>query len=195
MTDEKMNEALGQARLREFAKYERAYTQVKYKMKGARQVDAQNDLDALGPIASYLDVSCGQGQMLDYAEAKGCPIVQGTEVVAKLIRPPRVVYGEAHMLPFADKSFDVVSLFDVMEHLLPGDDRAVCAQMQRIARKHILLTINNEPSFNKAGDDLHINKRKYRKWDTLLATWFEGATVTWLRGKRNYISEAWRVDL
>jgi ubiquinone/menaquinone biosynthesis C-methylase UbiE len=121
--------------------------------------------------------------------------VQGTEVVPALIDGQRVVRAEAHALPFADKSFDVVSLFDVIEHLIPGDDEAVCREMARVSRRHVLITANNKPSFNKAGDDLHINKRPYEEWDRLFRSWFPGA-VHWLTGApRNHVSEGWRIDL
>jgi hypothetical protein len=89
----------------------------------------------------------------------------------------------------------VVSLFDVIEHLIPGDDELACRELARVAKRHILITANNRPSFNKAGDDLHINKRPYEEWDQLFKSWFHGARVTWIRGHRSYISEAWRVDL
>jgi SAM-dependent methyltransferase len=182
------------ARAAEFAKYDRAYTEPGYRMKGDRLADAKRDLAELPCRSSYLDVSCGRGDMLREAEALGFSAVQGTEIVSDLISPPRIVYAQAHELPFGDRSFAVVSLFDVIEHLLPGDDEAACKELLRVAQRHILLTANNRPSFNKAGDDLHINKRPYDIWDGLFREWFDGCTVTRLTG-RKYVSEAWRIDL
>jgi hypothetical protein len=133
--------------------------------------------------------------MLSEAAELGFSPVKGTEVVPALIDGERVVRAEVHALPFPDKSFDVVTMFDVIEHLLPGDDELACRELARVARHHVILTANNRPSFNKDGDDLHINRRDYAEWDRLFATWFAPARVTWLKGPRNYVSEAWRVDL
>lgn len=177
----------------EFIKYERAYKNPKYRMKGARKIDAEFDLVNLPCRGSYLDVSCGQGDMLEIAERIGFAIVQGTEIIPDLIKGS-VVYAEAHDLPFEDNSFDVVTMFDVIEHLIPGDDEKACRELARVSKKFILITANNKPSFNKAGDDLHINKRDYDEWDNLFRLWFPGK-VTWLKGKRNYVSETWKIEL
>lgn len=183
------------ARAAEHAKYNRAYgMNPNYRMGEKRMVDAVNDLRALPCRGAYLDVSCGRGEMLVAAEGMGfCPC-HGTEIVPALLDGERIVRAEVHDLPFGDRSFDVVTMFDVIEHLIPGDDRAACEEMARVARKHIIITANNRPSFNKAGDDLHINKRPYEEWDRLFREWFPGA-VTWIKGNRAYVSEAWRIDL
>lgn len=184
------------ARRAEFVKYDRAYTHPKYRMKKQRFVDAVADLKALPCRNSYLDVSCGQGDMLDRALTMGFPFVKGTEIVPKLIDGDRVIYAEVHALPFPDKSFEVVSLFDVIEHLVPGDDEAACRELARVATRFVLLTANNKPSYNKAGDDLHINRRPYVEWDSLFRRWFPGK-VEQLPGHGGAlrISECWRVTL
>lgn len=181
----------------EHAKYECVYaTNPKYRMKEQRKADAVRDLAALPCRGSYLDVSCGRGEMLENAGHLGFQIVHGTEIVPALIDGERILRAEVHALPFGDKSFDVVSMFDVIEHLIPGDDQAACREMARVARSHILITANNKPSTNKAtGEDLHINKRPYEEWDALFRKWFHGSKVTWIKGPRSYVSEAWRIDL
>lgn len=187
---------LEEARLREHKKYERAYAMnAKYRMKKERMQDAVDDLSALPCRGSYLDVSCGRGDMLDQAARLGFSPVQGTEIVPGLIDGSRVVRAEVHNLPFEAGSFDVVTMFDVIEHLLRGDDKNACRELRRVAHRHVILTANNRPSFNKAGDDLHINKRPYEKWDSLFRKWFDGCRVTWIKGNRHYVSEAWRIDL
>ena len=180
----------------EHAKYVRAYQHPKYRMKLERRADAVRDLAALPVRGSYLDVACGQGDMLDEAARLGFAPVQGTEIVPSLIDGKRVVYAEVHKLPFTTKTFDLVTMFDVIEHLIPGDDEKACRELARVARRHIVLTANNRPSFNRDGDDLHINKRPYQAWDWLFHEWFAPAKVTWLRSpERQYVSEAWRIDL
>jgi SAM-dependent methyltransferase len=182
------------ARRAEHLKYHRAYAAPKYRMKEARRLDAVNDLAALPVRGSYLDVSCGQGDMLDEAKRLGFKVARGTEIVPKLLDGDRIVYAEVHALPFPDNSFDVASMFDVIEHLVPGDDELACKELARVAKHHVIITANNKDSFNGAGEQLHINKRPYAEWDRLFRKWFAGR-VTWIRGNRHYISEAWRIDL
>lgn len=182
------------SRRAEHDKYVRAYAlNPDYRIKRERLEDSVDAVAGLPGRGSYLDVSCGRGEMLAEALRLGFLPVHGTEVVPDLIDGATVVYAEAHALPFADKSFDVVTSFDVIEHLIPGDDEALCREMARVARRHVVLSANNRPSFNKAGDDLHINKRRYAVWDRLFRRWFPGA-VTAL-GSRHYISPLWRIDL
>lgn len=179
----------------EHAKYVRAYALNRnYKIGAPRLADAVNDLRALPTRGSYLDVSCGRGEMLGEATALGFRLVKGTEIVPDLVDGNRVVRAEVHALPFDDHSFDVATMFDVIEHLIPGDDEAACRELARVAKSHVLITANNRPSFNRAGDDLHINKRPYDEWDRLFREWFSRGAVTWIKGTRNYVSEAWRVD-
>lgn len=178
----------------EHEKYERAYLNPHYRMKDTRKADAVDAISALPVRGSYLDVSCGRGEMLDEARGIGFDPVMGTEKVARLIDGRRVVFAEGHALPFGDKSFDVVTSFDVIEHVHPGDDEALCREMARVARQHVVLSANNQPSFNKAGDDLHINKRRYAVWDRLFREWFRPGRVTWL-GSQHHVSELWRIDL
>jgi ubiquinone/menaquinone biosynthesis C-methylase UbiE len=184
---------LSDARVIEHEKYVRAYARSSYRMSAPRMADAVRDLAVL-PRGSYLDVGCGRGEMLDQADRLGFGPVQGVEVVADLIDGTRVLRGEAHALPFADQSFDVVSCFDVLEHLIPGDDEGACRELARVARRHVLLTANNRTSQRAIGQELHINRRPYEEWDALFRAWFPG-TVTWLTGERQHPSEAWRVDL
>lgn len=165
-------------------------------MKKERMKDAVNDLAALPVRGPYLDVSCGRGDMLVQAAKLGFSPVCGTEIVPQLIDGNQVKYGEVHALPFPAKSFNVVTMLDVIEHLIPGDDRLACNELERVARNHVIITANNKASVSRPhGDVLHINRRSYQEWDALFREWFAGATVVWIKGKRNYISEAWRVDL
>ncbi len=180
----------------ELGKYVYAYDASKYRMGKARGRDAKRELDSLPMRGSYLDVSCGRGEMLAFAESIGFTTVQGTEIVPKLIDGKRVVQAWVHALPFPDRSFDVVTMHDVIEHLVPGDDELACKELARVAKSYVMLTANNHPSFNRRGDDLHINKRPYAVWDDLFHVWFSPHTVTWLKDpQREYVSEAWRIEI
>lgn len=178
----------------EIGKYVRAYAGTGYGMGAARKADATDDLAALPVRGAYLDVGCGRGEMLFVAEELGYRPVKGVEPVPALTFGTRVVPGRVHALPFADDAFDVASLFDVLEHLLPEDDEAACRELRRVARRHVLLTANNLPSRLTDGTELHVNIRPYDEWQRLIEIWFAGAAVTRL-GDRRFSSAAWRIDL
>ena len=183
-----------QARAAEHEKYDRSYAAPNYRMGARRMEDAVRDLEELPIRGSYLDVSCGRGEMLRHAKAMGFIAAYGTEIVPALINGDNVRRAEVHALPFEADEFDVVSMFDVIEHLIPGDDELACRELARVAKKHILITANNRRSLNHVGDDLHINKRPYEEWDSLFREWFAQHKVIWTRN-RTYVSEGWRIDL
>lgn len=120
--------------------------------------------------------------------------VAGTEYTPELVDGDRVVFAAAHDMPFADGTFDVVTMCDVIEHLLPGDDEAACRELARVATRHVLISANNLDSFGSDGSQLHINKRPYAEWDALFREWFAGCRVEWLKPPAKH-SEFWRIDL
>ncbi len=183
--------AVNPTRESEAAKYEKAYKHRRYSAGVSRMREALHDLQSLATGGSLLDVGCGRGEFLDLAEDEGFDPCKGTEIVSRLIDGKRVVYGEAHALPFEDDSFDVVTTWDVLEHLVPGDDEKLCREIDRIAKRYILLSANNLKAYFR-GMLLHINRRSYDEWDGLLRSWFSG-DVSRVREKR--MSETWMVRL
>jgi hypothetical protein len=159
------------ARLSEVAKYERAYTHPDYKLGDRRRAHIIHHLNRI-PKGGLLDVSTGRGEVLEIAEHLGHFPVQGTEAVPYLCDGKRVLHALAHELPFADNAFDTVTMFDVMEHLLPADTAAVCKELARVARRRVLLTVHNG-SHRYRGEELHINRRSdYTAWLAELAHCF-----------------------
>lgn len=185
---------ISEQRAAELRKYARAYEDPIYCMASHRAQDVRADLAALPTRGSLLDVACGRGEALDLASGLGFAPVQGTEATTALVDGGRVVWALATELPFADASFDVATLFDVIEHLIPGDDEAACRELARVARRHVLLTANNQPSNGLPGEELHINRRPYEEWDALFRQWFPGK-VTRAPEPRAGISPGWRIDL
>ena len=173
-------------RAEEMQKYAVAYKDPAYRMGQRRKVAATQVLEGL--TGSLLDVGCGRGEVLAMAEAQGMT-VQGVEVVPALLKPPRVIYGEAWALPFPDKSFDHVTMMDVMEHLLAEDSERVCRELQRVARQTVILAVANGSS-RLNGVELHINRRPYREWDIDFRRWFTGE-VSWTPTRGAAISETW----
>jgi ubiquinone/menaquinone biosynthesis C-methylase UbiE len=192
---------LDEARQAEHQKYFKAYTVGTYGMKPNRFFQAVADIKALPCRGGYLDVSCGRGEMLQNADGLGFAPVMGTEIVPQLLSE-RVVRAEVHDLPFKDSVFNVVTMFDVIEHLIPGDDELACKELERVAKRHVLVAANNMQArlfYNVNGrvdrfEELHINVRPYEEWDQLFRQWFAG-TVTWISQGLGQHSETWRVDL
>lgn len=182
------------AQAAEIAKYEICYQAPNYRMSADRGRGARRGLAEVPWRGGYLDVGCGRGEMLDHAAALGFEPVAGAEMVEALLGRPGVQKAVAWDLPWGDAAFDVVSLFDVIEHLLPGDDEQACRELARVAKHCVLITANNLTSIHK-GVELHVNRRPYEEWDGLFRAWFPGATVRWLKHLRAKNSEFWRIEL
>ena len=185
---------IAEARAVEHEKYVRSYKQPNYRMGANRMQAAVRALEALPSRGSYLDVGTGRGEMILFAMFHGFYPVKGTEVVKALLDHPRIIEAPAHDLPFSDGGFNTVTMFDVIEHLIPGDDELACRELARVARNHVLIAANNLQSKNKAGDVLHINIRAFDEWDALFREWFAPHEVTLISGSEA-LSQLWRVDL
>jgi SAM-dependent methyltransferase len=182
------------ARQAEVARYVNAYRNPRYRLGDNRRRHIERHLARI-PRGSLLDVSTGRAETLQIARNLGYDPVQGTEAVDYLCDGTNVVQALAHDLPFADSTFDTVTMFDVMEHLVPVDTAAVCAELKRVARHRVLLTVCNRPSsFGSDGRDLHINRRdSYETWHSELAVHFGAAVLRY--GAEGSISEMFEVPL
>lgn len=154
----------------EIAVYVEEYKSPRYGMGQRRQADVLRILTEL-PRGSLLDVSTGRGEALEMAFKLGHFPLTGTEVVPDLLgmktNTVEVVFAKAHELPFEDKSFDHVTCFDVLEHLVEEDIVPCLEHMRRIARKTCTVSASSRPSVF-GGRDLHISKRPEPEWDRLI---------------------------
>lgn len=162
----------------EVARYEALYRDPGYALGARRRQHITTHLSRV-PIGSLLDVSTGRGEVMDIAQRLGFDPVQGTEAVPYLCDGGRIVPALAHDLPFPSGAFDTVTMFDVMEHLLPADTPAVCKELARVARTRVLLTVHNKPcTWRGVAGDLHINRREsYPAWFAELSEWFAPGEV------------------
>jgi len=153
----------------EIAVYRAAYESPTYAMGARRRASVESILASLAPLGgSLLDVSTGRGETLDMAIAAGFSPVQGTEVVESLLQEGRVVYAEAHALPFEDGAFGHVTCFDVLEHLLPADVEPALRELRRVAGKTLTVSASERPSVF-GGIDLHISRRPAAEWEAAMA--------------------------
>jgi hypothetical protein len=181
------------ARAVEVAKYAAAYANPDYRLGERRRAHIIEHLSLIEK-GSLLDVSTGRGEVLDLALSLGHGPVFGTEAVDYLCDPPRIRQALAHCLPFGTRAFDTVTMFDVMAHLLPGDTEVVCAELARVARNRVLLTVHNGPHRYR-GVDLHINRRaSYDVWHEELSRHFGPYRVV-RHGAGQSISEMFEVLL
>ncbi|RYZ46928.1 MAG: class I SAM-dependent methyltransferase, partial [Sphingobacteriales bacterium] len=96
--------------------------------------------DRIDPTAKTLvDIGCGRGYVLDLLNEKR-PELKTTGVDFHDNVPLKnsdYVSANVESLPFADKSFDVVTCSHVIEHL--KDLPKAIAEMKRVARKQIII--------------------------------------------------------
>ncbi|MCB9527912.1 MAG: class I SAM-dependent methyltransferase [Myxococcales bacterium] len=93
-------------------------------------------------MASALDVGCGPGKLLHRL-----PIARtyGTDlgrVGLRHVRRP-VVRSSILALPFRDASIDLVVCAEVLEHLDPADLPRAAAELYRVAKKSVLISVPN----------------------------------------------------
>jgi ubiquinone/menaquinone biosynthesis C-methylase UbiE len=128
------------------------------------------EVAALSP-RTFLDAGCGEGfvalqiaQAIPGVEITGCDVSAGALAVATGALPnARFVPGSVTELPFADRAFDVVGCFEVLEHL-PGDlPRQALRELARVARRSVVLSVPHEPAFSLAnaarGKNLDVRPR------------------------------------
>lgn len=104
-----------------------------------RRYAAQRACMERNPAARLLDIGCQTGvNTLLLAQAAGTRHVVGLDYNARTLREAAlrgicVLVGDAnHPLPFADASFDAVTMMDVLEHLV--DPRLAIGEARRVLR-------------------------------------------------------------
>tara|TARA_R110002051_G_scaffold324991_1_gene425066 strand:+ start:318 stop:1040 length:723 start_codon:yes stop_codon:yes gene_type:complete len=92
-------------------------------------------------ISSILDVGCGQNNF-----TKWCRENNIRSMGVDISSPKADIVAPAHNIPVEDKSFDYITCFDVMEHLLEEEIDEALKEFTRIARRGLLFCISYEPS-------------------------------------------------
>lgn len=115
-----------------------------------------------------LDIGCGTGGMLrilhDFGEAIGVDSTQYAIARAKQKTGCRVEEGQLpDGIPFSPGSFDVVTAFDVIEHI-DDDIRALKSIWSLLAQEGLFVcTVPAMPFLWSIHDDLNQHKRRYTK--------------------------------
>ncbi len=131
-------------------------------------IAAQLDRLRLPGGAEILDAGCGGGLLLDELRRHGAVRAVDSDPGAVAAAARRGVAESVDVapvdaLPFADASFDLVTSFDVLEHL--PDDRAALVELRRVARPDglLLVTVPALPALWSSHDVAAGHRRRYRR--------------------------------
>jgi SAM-dependent methyltransferase len=93
-------------------------------------------------VASLLDVGCGDGR-ITHRFAERVPRVVGVDASEAALAFVEVEarLGPVDRLDFPDRSFDLVSCLEVIEHLPDGVFEACLAELARVARRYVLISV------------------------------------------------------
>ena len=113
-----------------------------------------------------LDVGCGTGANLlmlsKYGDAEGVDISEDALSFCRERGLDKVKLGAGEELPYDDGTFDLVTAFDVVEHM--DDDLAGLKEMRRVLRPggHVLLFVPTFEFLWGLQDDVSHHRRRYR---------------------------------
>ena len=118
---------------------------------------------------SLLDVGGGKTPTaLRYAKYAALERVVVCDISAEALKEQVAAHVHCDVtvgLPFADDEFDVVTCFDVMEHIQPDKVDFVIAELGRVAKHRIILAIATKqtPKRGSKREKLHLTLQP-RKW-------------------------------
>ncbi len=103
------------------------------------------------PPASVLDVGCGTGVLVDAIGELGYESVgmDSDEAAMAAMERPHIVADIAD-IPAPDRSYDVVILNEILEHLPMGVFDGALAEAGRVARHRVIVTVPNAESLESA---------------------------------------------
>ncbi|MEW6232043.1 MAG: class I SAM-dependent methyltransferase [Chloroflexota bacterium] len=111
-----------------------------------------------------LDVGCGAGNMIHHLSRYGQVVGMDNFLKPLLIcrgRGYQAQLGDAAHLPYADSSFDLVAVLDVIEHC--DDDQLALSECQRVLRPGglLVLTVPAFPWLWSHNDEINRHRRRY----------------------------------
>jgi len=96
---------------------------------------------------TILDAGCGRGDAMAFLNKHGKFEAVGIDIFKPYLKEAKnkgrfwdLILGDLRYLPFKDKSFDAVICMEVLEHLEKADGYKLLDQLERVARRQVLLT-------------------------------------------------------
>lgn len=132
----------------EAAKYEEMYAHDDYRMSEQRREEVLRILTDT-PRGSLVDIGTGRGETLEIAKSLGHTPAFGTETVPDLIDGYKVIRALLPHLPHATGSFDTVTCFEVIEHLLPHDVLPALQELARVAKSRVIVSVCTIPDIDR----------------------------------------------
>ncbi len=121
----------------------------------------------VGPAPRWLDLGCAYGYLIEQGVARGVE-AYGADISSYALRrhPPargRLIQSLADPLPFLEARFDVVSAFDLLEHL--DDPEAALREIGRVLKPGgFLLMTTPDPLYFHRREPTHIHERPPAYW-------------------------------
>jgi len=92
-------------------------------------------------VDSILDVGCGNGTFVNYASASHSVVgVDFSWTALQQVKTP-CCRGNIEFLPFPDKSFDIVTAMEVLEHLPYNSYMRSIEEIARVSKHLVLITV------------------------------------------------------
>jgi SAM-dependent methyltransferase len=93
-------------------------------------------------VRSILDVGCGEGSFLETAARRGFNVygIDRSHAAAKATHIP-IMTGDITCIPFKNRSWDLVSCIEVLEHLDDATLSGAVKELTRVSSKYLLVAV------------------------------------------------------
>ncbi len=122
---------------------------------------------------SSLDIGTADGALVKNLLKKGIDSY-GTDISKYQINrlkeefPNRFSYGSVDNLPFNNNSFELVTAFHIMEHVMPSKVTRSIQEIGRVSKKYIVIEHPAEENFHVYVDKSHVSVNSSLKWKNII---------------------------